>query len=159
MSKATLCLWYDTAAEDAAAFYAATFPDSVVGKVQRAPADNPSTSEGAVLVVEMTLLGLPAILLNGGPHFTHSEAFSLQVHTEDQAETDRLWHAITADGGAESMCGWCKDRWGLSWQITPRALTRAMSNPDPAAQKRAFTAMMGMKKIDIAAIEAALQAA
>jgi predicted 3-demethylubiquinone-9 3-methyltransferase (glyoxalase superfamily) len=154
--KATLCLWFDGAAEDAAHFYAANVPDSAVGKVSRAPADNPSTSEGAVLVVEMTLLGLPAILLNGGPMFQHSEAFSLMVHTEDQAETDRLWDAITANGGKESNCGWCKDRWGLSWQITPRALSRAMAHPDPAARQRAFTAMMRMKKIDIAAIEAAV---
>lgn len=156
MSKATLCLWYDGAAEAAAAFYAATFPETAIGKVNRAPADNLSTGEGAVLVVEMTLLGMPAILLNGGPMFKHSEAFSIQVHTDDQAETDRLWNAIVADGGAESMCGWCKDRWGISWQITPRALTRWMSHPDPAAQKRAFKAMMTMKKIDIAAIEAAM---
>jgi predicted 3-demethylubiquinone-9 3-methyltransferase (glyoxalase superfamily) len=157
MNKATLCLWYDGQAEAAAQFYAATFPDSSIGKVNRAPADNPSTQEGAVLVVEMTLVGMPAILLNGGPMYQHSEAFSIQVHTEDQAETDRLWNAITHDGGAESMCGWCKDKWGLSWQITPHALTRAMSHPDPAAQKRAFQAMMTMKKIDIAAIEAALK--
>ena len=156
MSKATLCLWYDHTAEEAAAFYAATLPDSAVGAIHRAPGDNPSTPEGAVLVVEMTLLGMPAILLNGGPMFQHSEAFSIQVHTDDQAETDRLWSAIVADGGAESMCGWCKDRWGISWQINPRALTRWMSHPDPAAQKRAFEAMMTMQKIDIAAIETAM---
>jgi predicted 3-demethylubiquinone-9 3-methyltransferase (glyoxalase superfamily) len=154
MNKATLCLWYDGAAEAAAAFYAATFPDSSVGSIQRAPSDNPSTSEGAVLVVEMTLLGMPTILLNGGSTFKHSEAFSVQIHTDDQAETDRLWAAITSDGGAESMCGWCKDKWGLSWQITPRALTQAMS-AGGAAAKRAFEAMMTMKKIDVAAIEAA----
>lgn len=155
MSKATLCLWYDHTAEEAAAFYAATFPDTCVGAIQRAPADNPSTPEGAVLVVEMTLLGMPAILLNGGATYQHSEAFSIQVHTEDQAETDRLWDAIVGNGGAESMCSWCKDKWGVSWQITPRALTRWMADPDPAARKRVFEAMMTMKKIDIAAIEAA----
>ena len=156
MSKASLCLWYDHTAEEAAAFYAATFPDTRIEQVNRAPADNPSTPEGAVLVVEMTLLGLPTILLNGGPVFQHSEAFSLQIHTEDQAETDRLWNAIVDGGGTESMCGWCKDKWGLSWQITPRALTSAMAHPDPAVRKRAFTAMMDMKKIDVAAIDAAV---
>lgn len=156
MSPATICLWFEHEAEAAAAFYAATFPHSKVGAIRRAPADNPSTSAGAVLVVEMTLLGIPAILLNGGPAFTHSEAFSIQVHTADQAETDQLWDAIVSDGGAESMCGWCKDRWGISWQITPRTLTEAMSHPDPAAQKRVFTAMMNMRRIDVEAIEAAL---
>lgn len=156
MSKVSLCLWYNHDAEAAAAFYAATFPDTSITGVNRAPADNPSTSEGAVLVVEMTLLGLPAILLNGGDTFKHSEAFSLQVHTDDQQETDRLWNAITINGGAESMCGWCKDKWGISWQITPRALTNWMGHPDPAAQKRAFEAMMTKKKIDIAVIEAAM---
>lgn len=155
MSKVTLCLWYDGTAEEAATFYAATFPDSVVGNVVRAPADNPSTRKGAVLVVEMTLLGMPVILLNGGSRYQHSEAFSIQVHTDDQAETDRLWDAIVADGGAESMCGWCKDKWGVSWQITPRALTQAMAAGGEAGA-RAFQAMMGMKKIDIAALEAAL---
>jgi predicted 3-demethylubiquinone-9 3-methyltransferase (glyoxalase superfamily) len=154
MSGVTLCLWHDGTAEEAAKFYAATFPDSKVDRVQRAPADNPSTSKGAVLVVEMTLAGLPVILLNGGPMYKHSEAFSIQVHTDDQAETDRLWDAITGNGGAESMCGWCKDKWGLSWQITPRALTKAMAQGGEAAA-RAFKAMMGMKKLDIAAIEAA----
>ncbi|HMS19749.1 MAG TPA: VOC family protein [Sphingorhabdus sp.] len=156
MNKASLCLWYNHDAEEAAAFYAATFVDTSITGINRAPADNPSTSEGAVLVVEMTLLGLPAILLNGGDTFKHSEAFSLQVHTDDQAETDRLWYAITTNGGAESMCGWCKDKWGISWQITPRALTDWMSHPNPTAQKRAFEAMMTMRKIDIAAIEAAI---
>ena len=154
MSKATLCLWYDGTAEQAAAFYAATFPDSAVGSIQRAPSDNPSTPEGAVLVVEMTLLGMPAILLNGGSTFTHSEAFSIQIHTDDQAETDRLWAAISSNGGAESMCGWCKDKWGLSWQITPRVLTQAMS-AGGAAAKRAFAAMLTMGKIDHAQIAAA----
>ena len=154
MNKATLCLWYDGTAEEAATFYAATIPDSVVGNVVRAPADNPSTRKGAALVVEMTLLGMPAILLNAGSTYRHSEAFSIQIHTDDQAETDRLWNAIVADGGAESMCGWCKDKWGLSWQITPRALTQAMAKGGDVA-KRAFEAMMSMRKIDVAAIEAA----
>ncbi len=154
MNKATLCLWYDGTAEEAATFYAATIPDSVVGNVVRAPADNPSTRKGAALVVEMTLLGMPVILLNGGSTYRHSEAFSIQIHTDDQAETDRLWNAIVADGGAESMCGWCKDKWGLSWQITPRALTQAMAKGGDVA-KRAFEAMMSMRKIDVAAIEAA----
>jgi len=149
-----LCLWYDGTAEEAATFYAATIPDSVVGNVVRAPADNPSTRKGAALVVEMTLLGMPVILLNGGSTYRHSEAFSIQIHTDDQAETDRLWNAIVADGGAESMCGWCKDKWGLSWQITPRALTQAMAKGGDVA-KRAFEAMMSMRKIDVAAIEAA----
>ncbi len=155
MSKATLCLWFDHTAEQAASFYTATFPDTLVGEVIRAPSDNPSTPEGAVLVVEMTLLGMPAILLNGGATYKHSEAFSIQVHTDDQAETDRLWNAIVGNGGAESMCGWCKDKWGVSWQIIPRALTQWMADPDPSARKRVFEAMMTMQKIDIAAIDAA----
>lgn len=155
MSKATLCLWYDGTAEEAAQFYAATFPDTNVGTINRAPADNPSTQEGAVLVVEMTLLGMPAILLNGGSTFKHSEAFSIQIHTDDQAETDRLWNAIVSNSGTESRCSWCKDKWGVSWQIVPRALSRWMADPDPAARKRVFEAMMAMGKIDIAAIEAA----
>ncbi|MGB7654307.1 MAG: VOC family protein [Novosphingobium sp.] len=156
MNMATLCLWFDGQAEEAATFYAATFPGTTVGSIQRAPSDNPSTPEGAVLVVEMTLLGMPAILLNGGSAFKHSEAFSIQIHTDDQTETDRLWAAITSDGGTESMCGWCKDKWGLSWQITPRALTQAMS-AGGAAAKRAFEAMMTMGKIDVATIEAAMK--
>jgi len=156
MNMATLCLWFDGQAEEAATFYAATFPGTTVGSIQRAPSDNPSTPKGAVLVVEMTLLGMPAILLNGGSAFKHSEAFSIQIHTDDQAETDRLWAAITSDGGTESMCGWCKDKWGLSWQITPRALTQAMS-AGGAAAKRAFEAMMTMGKIDVATIEAAMK--
>lgn len=155
MSKATLCLWYDGTAEQAAQFYAETFPATAVGAINRAPADNPSTSEGAVLVVEMTLLGMPAILLNGGSTFKHSEAFSVQIHTDDQDETDRLWNAIVGSGGSESRCSWCKDKWGVSWQIVPRALSRWMADPDPAARKRVFEAMMTMGKIDIAAIEAA----
>ena len=155
MGKATLCLWYENAAEEAAGFYARTFPETTVGSVHRAPADYPNGKEGNVLVVEFTLLGFPCIGLNGGPMFKHNESFSIQVHTTDQAETDRYWEALVADGGSTSACGWCKDRWGISWQVTPVALTRSMADPDPAARKRVFTAMMGMKKIDIAAIEAA----
>lgn len=154
-SKNTICLWYDGAAEEAARFYARTFPDSAVGKVFRAPGDYPAGKQGDVLTVEFTVLGIPCLGLNGGPEFKHSEAFSFQVLTEDQAETDRLWNAIVGNGGQESACGWCKDKWGLSWQITPRALTEAIADPDPAASKRAFDAMMTMGKIDIAKIEAA----
>ena len=151
----TLCLWYNGDAEEAANFYAATFPDSKVGAVHRAPGDNPSGKQGDVLTVDFTVLGIPCIGLNGGPAFKHSEAFSFQVHTDTQEETDRYWNAIVEGGGAESMCGWCKDKWGLSWQITPRALTDVMASGDQAAAKRAFEAMMSMKKIDVAAIEAA----
>ncbi len=154
-SKTTLCLWYDGAALEAAQFYAATFPDSAVGAIHHAPADFPSGKEGDVLTVEFTVIGIPCIGLNGGPAFRHSEAFSFQVATDDQAETDRLWNAIVGHGGQASACGWCKDKWGLSWQITPRALTDAVTDPDRAAARRAFEAMMGMTKIDIAAIEAA----
>lgn len=153
--KNTVCLWYDGTAEEAANFYAATFPDTTVTAIHRAPGDYPDGHQGDVLVVLFTVMGIPCIGLNGGPMFKHSEAFSFQVSTEDQEETDRLWNAIVGNGGEESMCGWCKDKWGLSWQITPKALTDAMSDPDPAAQKRAFDAMMTMKKIDVAAIEAA----
>jgi len=154
-SKNTVCLWFDGDALEAAQFYAATFADSEVGRILRAPADYPSGKEGDVLTVEFTVLGIPCLGLNGGPVFKHSEAFSFQVTTEDQAETDRLWNAIVGQGGQESACGWCKDRWGISWQITPRALTDAIHDPDPAAAKRAFLRMMDMGKIDIAAIEAA----
>ena len=154
-SKNTICLWYDGGAVDAANFYAATFPDSAVGRILHAPGDYPDGSQGDVLTVEFTVAGIPCVGLNGGPHFKHSEAFSFQIATDDQAETDRLWHAIVDNGGQESECGWCKDRWGLSWQITPRALLAAITDPDPAAAKRAFDAMMSMKKIDIATIEAA----
>lgn len=157
ISKNTLCLWYDGNALEAAQFYAQTFPDSTVGAVHRAPGDFPAGKQGDVLTVEFTLMGLPCLGLNGGPMFKHSEAFSFQVATDDQAETDRLWDAIIGNGGQASVCGWCKDKWGLSWQITPRALTAAITHPDPAAAKRAFDAMMGMAKIDIAAIEAALR--
>ena len=154
-AKNTICLWYDGGAEEAARFYAQTFPDTAVTAVHRAPGDFPSGKKGDVLTVEFTVLGIPCLGLNGGPMFKHSEAFSFQIATDDQAETDRLWNAIVADGGQESACGWCKDRWGVSWQITPIALTKAITDPDPAAAKRAFDAMMQMGKIDIATIEAA----
>ncbi len=153
--KNTICLWYDGTALEAATFYAATFPDSRVGAVHRAPGDYSAGRQGDVLTVEFTVLGIPCLGLNGGPAFRHSEAFSFQVATDDQAETNRLWDAIVGNGGEESACGWCRDKWGLSWQITPRALTAAISDPDPAAARRAFEAMMGMRRIDIAAIEAA----
>ena len=159
MGKATVCLWFDHTAQDAAAFYAATFPDSAVRAVHRAPSDYPDGKEGGVLVVDFTVMGIHCIGINGGPHFTHSEAFSFQVAPADQAETDRYWNAIVSDGGTESQCGWCKDRWGVSWQITPVALTQGMSDPDAAARKRVFGAMMGMKKIDVAAILAAQRGA
>jgi predicted 3-demethylubiquinone-9 3-methyltransferase (glyoxalase superfamily) len=155
--KNSICLWYDGTAVDAATFYAATFPDSALGAVHRAPGDYPDGKEGDVLLVEFTVAGIPCIGLNGGPQFTHSEAFSFQIATDDQAETDRLWNAIIQNGGRESACGWCKDRWGVSWQITPRALTSALSGADSVAAKRVFEAMMTMTKIDIAAIEAARQ--
>jgi predicted 3-demethylubiquinone-9 3-methyltransferase (glyoxalase superfamily) len=154
-SKNTICLWYESAAVEAANFYAETFPDSAVGTLFRAPGDYPDGKQGDVLTVEFTVAGIPCIGLNGGPHFKHNESFSFQIATDDQAETDRLWNAIVGNGGEESECGWCKDRWGLSWQITPRALTAAIADTDRAAAKRAFDAMMTMKKIDIATIEAA----
>ena len=151
----TICLWFDGSAADAAQFYAKTFPDSSVGAILRAPGDYPDGKQGDVLTVDFTVIGVPCLGLNGGPQFKHTEAFSFQVATDDQAETDRLWNAIVQNGGEESACGWCKDRWGLSWQITPRALTDGMADPDRAAAKRVFDAMMTMRKIDIAAIEAA----
>lgn len=154
-SKNTVCLWFDGTAVDAAKFYAETFPDSAVGAVFRAPGDYPDGKQGDVLTVQFTVAGIPCIGLNGGPQFKHNEAFSFQIATDDQAETDRLYGAIIRNGGQESECGWCKDRWGLSWQITPRALTEALADADPAAAKRAFEAMMTMKKIDIATVEAA----
>ena len=154
MHKNTICLWFDKDAEEAANFYAATFPDSRVTAVHRAPADYPSGKAGDVLVVEFTVAGIPCIGLNGGPAFKHSEAFSFQILTEDQEETDRYWNAIVAGGGAESECGWCKDRWGLSWQITPRTLIEATTAGGDEA-RRAFQAMMTMRKIDVAAIDAA----
>ena len=156
MEKNTICLWYDHDAEEAAKFYARTFPDSTVGAVFRAPSDFPGGKAGAVLTVEFTVCGVPCLGLNGGDTFKHSEAFSFQVATEDQEETDRYWNAIVGNGGAESVCGWCKDKWGLSWQITPRILTEAMASGGDAA-KRAFEAMMEMQKIEIAKIEAAVR--
>ena len=154
VAKTTICLWFDKDAEAAARFYAATFPDSAVTAVHRAPADYSSGKAGDVLTVEFTVAGIPCLGLNGGPAFTHSEAFSFQIATDDQEETDRYWTAITGNGGQESACGWCKDRWGISWQITPRVLTDALAAGGEEA-KRAFKAMMGMTKIDAAAIEAA----
>ena len=154
-AKNTICLWYDRDAEEAARFYADTFPNSTVTAVHHAPGDFPSGKKGDVLTVEFTVLGIPCLGLNGGPEFKHTEAFSFQIATTDQTETDRYWNAIVGNGGQESACGWCKDKWGLSWQITPIALTQAITDSDPAAAKRAFDAMMEMQKIDIATIEAA----
>ncbi|MBV6457832.1 MAG: hypothetical protein HONBIEJF_00952 [Fimbriimonadaceae bacterium] len=154
-AKNTICLWYDGDAEEAANFYAKTFPDSSVDQIDYAPADYPSGKEGDVIVVWFTVMGLPCMGLNGGPTFKHSEAFSFQVETEDQEETDRYWNAIVGNGGEESMCGWCKDKWGVSWQITPRILSEALADPDRATSKRVFEAMMDMRKIDVAAVEAA----
>jgi predicted 3-demethylubiquinone-9 3-methyltransferase (glyoxalase superfamily) len=154
MTHATLCLWYEGTAEEAANFYATTFPDSKVGAVHYAPGDYPDGKKGDPLTAEFTVLGMPCIGLNGGPMFKHSEAFSFQVATADQAETDRYWNAIVGNGGEESMCGWCKDKWGLSWQIMPTVLTEATAKGGDGA-KRAFDAMMTMKKIDVATIEAA----
>ena len=157
-AKNTICLWYNKDAEEAANFYAATFPDTTVGAVHRAPSDFPSGKKGDALTVDFTVMGIPCIGLNGGDAFKHSEAFSFQVATEDQAETDKYWNAIVGNGGQESQCGWCKDKWGLSWQITPRVLTDAMAKGGESA-KRAFEAMMPMKKIDVATIEAAVRQA
>ncbi len=154
IAKNTICLWYDKDAEEAARFYAKTFPDSRVGAVHKAPSDNPSSKEGDVLVVDFTVCGIPCMGLNGGPMFKHNESFSFQIATDDQAETDRYWNAIVKNGGEESACGWCKDKWGVSWQITPRVLTEAFAAGGPEA-KRVFDAMMEMKKIDVAAIEKA----
>ena len=156
-AKNTICLWYDGDAENAARFYAETFPDSFVGAVHLAPGDFPSGKKGDVLTVEFTVMGLPCLGLNGGPAFRHDEAFSFQVATFDQAETDRYWNAIVGNGGQERACGWCKDKWGLSWQITPLVLIQAYTSPDRAVARRAFDAMMTMKKVDIAAIEAAIR--
>ena len=155
MTGVTLCLWYEGTAQEAAEFYAATFPDSAVRAVHRAPGDYPDGKQGDALTVEFTVLGIPCIGLNGGPHFKHTEAFSFQVATADQEETDRYWNAIVGNGGSENACGWCKDKWGISWQITPRVLTDTMAGNDPEAARRVFEAMMGMRKIDVAAIEAA----
>jgi len=155
--KNTICLWYENAALDAATFYAATFPDSAVGRVTHAPGDFPSGKQGDVLTVEFSVMGIPCLGLNGGPAFKQSEAFSFQIATDDQQETDRYWNAIVGNGGQESECGWCKDKWGLSWQITPRVLTEAFTGSDRAAAKRAFAAMMTMRKIDVTVIEAAVR--
>lgn len=154
--KNRVCLWFNGTAEEAARFYAKTFPESTVGKVTRAPADFPSGKAGDVLTVEFSVLGIPCLGLNGGPGISHSMAFSFQVMTEDQAETDRYWNAIVNNGGEESQCGWCKDQWGLSWQITPQILMQAVTHPDPAIAQRAFNAMMPMRKIDVATIQAAI---
>ena len=155
--KNRICLWYNRDAEEAARFYAATFPDSSVQAVHRAPGDYPDGKQGDALVVDFTVIGIPCMGLNGGPAFQQTEAFSFQVATNDQEETDRYWNAIIGKGGKASDCGWCKDKWGVSWQITPVALTKAISDPDPAVAKRAFDAMMTMQKIDIAKIEAAVR--
>jgi predicted 3-demethylubiquinone-9 3-methyltransferase (glyoxalase superfamily) len=152
--KNRICLWYNKDAHEAARFYAATFPDSKVTAVQKAPSDYPSGKAGDELVVEFMVLGIPCMGLNGGPEFKHNEAFSFQVATENQEETDRYWNAIVSNGGQESQCGWCKDRWGVSWQIIPRVLSEALA-AGGAEAKRAFDAMMPMKKIDVARIEAA----
>lgn len=156
MTKNRICLWYDKQAEEAARFYAETFPDSAVGKIIRAPGDFPDGHQGDVLVVEFTVLGIHCMGLNGGPQFKHTEAFSFQISTDNQEETDRYWNAIVGNGGQESECGWCKDKWGLSWQITPRVLMDAMREGGTTA-KRAFDAMMTMRKIDVARIEAAIR--
>jgi predicted 3-demethylubiquinone-9 3-methyltransferase (glyoxalase superfamily) len=155
MQKIRPCLWYNHDGEEAANFYVTLFPDSRVDHVQRSPADNPSMKEGGVLVVEFTLAGQSYIALNGGPQFKFTEAISLQVQTEDQEETDRLWDALTANGGEESMCGWLKDRWGLSWQITPKRLLELVGDPDKDRARRAMEAMLEMRKIDIAKVERA----
>ena len=153
--KNAVCLWFNGTAEEAATFYAATFPQTEVTRIIRKPGEDAGSESGKVLVVEFTCLGIPAIGLNGGPQYRHSEAFSFQVITEDQEETDRYWNAIVGNGGAESECGWCKDRWGFSWQITPRQLSQGMADPDHAVAERVMKAMMTMRKIDIAQIEAA----
>ncbi|NCE90389.1 VOC family protein [Pseudomonas sp. L13] len=155
-NKNTICLWYNGDALEAATFYANTFPNSEVKAVHRAPGDYPAGKQGDELTVEFTVLGIPCVGLNGGPAFKHSEAFSFQVSTDDQEETDRLWHAIIDNGGQASACGWCKDKWGLSWQISPKVLVDAVTSKDPIVAKRAFEAMMKMTKIDIATIEAAI---
>ncbi len=157
IAKNTICLWYDHDAEEAARFYAQTFPDSSVGAIVLAPGDYPSGKKGDVITVNFTVLGIPCIGLNGGPEFKHNEAFSFQVATQDQEETDRYWNAIVNNSGQESECGWCKDKWGISWQIIPMALLEASYSPDPLVAKRAFDAMLKMKKIDVAIIQAAVR--
>lgn len=154
IAKNTICIWFDKDAEAAARFYAATFPNSEVLGVHKAPGDYPDGKEGDVLTVDFTVCGVPCVGLNGGPQFKQSEAFSFQISTDDQEETDRYWNAIVKNGGQESECGWCKDRWGVSWQITPRTLMEAF-NAGGAEAKRAFEAMLKMRKIDVATIEAA----
>lgn len=156
MNKNTICLWYERNAEEAARFYTGLFPQSRLGAIHKAPSDYPDGKAGDILTIEFVVAGIPCIGLNGGPHFKHSEAFSFQIATEDQAETDRYWNAIVNNGGHESQCGWCKDKWGISWQITPRVLTEAMAKGGDVA-KRAFEAMMPMRKIDVALIEAAIK--
>ncbi|MEO8341973.1 MAG: VOC family protein [Nitrospirota bacterium] len=156
MAKNTICLWYDKDAEEAALFYSKTFPDSTMGVVHHAPSDFPGGKKDNPLLVEFTVLGIPCVGLNGGPEFKHNEAFSFQVSTKDQVETDKYWYAIVGNGGQESACGWCKDKWGVSWQITPKVLTDAMSAGGDKA-KRAFEAMMPMQKIDVATIEKAVR--
>jgi predicted 3-demethylubiquinone-9 3-methyltransferase (glyoxalase superfamily) len=158
ISKNTICSWYDGAAEEAAHFYASVFPDSAVGDIHRAPSDTPGNKAGDVMIVHFTVCGVPCIGLNGGPIFKHSEAFSFQIATDSQEETDHYWNAIVGNGGTESQCGWCKDKWGINWQITPRVLTQAVAQGGDVA-KRAFEAMFPMKKIDVAAIEAAVRGA
>ncbi len=157
IAKNTICLWYKGDAEEAARFYAATFPNSSVDAVHRAPSDFPAGKQGDVLTVQFTVLGIPCLGLNGGPGIDHNIAFSFQVATDDQAETDRYWNAIVGHGGRENDCGWCQDKWGISWQITPRILTEAYTHKDPAVARRAFEAMMTMRKIDVAAIAAAMR--
>ena len=156
MNKNTICLWYERNAEEAARFYTGLFPQSRLGAIHKAPSDYPDGKAGDILTIEFVVAGIPCIGLNGGPHFKHSEAFSFQISTEDQSETDRYWNAIVNNGGQESQCGWCKDKWGISWQITPRVLTEAMAKGGDVA-KRAFEAMMPMRKIDVALIEAAIR--
>jgi predicted 3-demethylubiquinone-9 3-methyltransferase (glyoxalase superfamily) len=156
MNKNTICLWYEHNAEEAARFYTGLFPQSSLGAIHKAPSDYPDGKAGDVLTVEFVVAGIPCIGLNGGPHFKHSEAFSFQISTEDQDETDRYWNAIVNNGGLESHCGWCKDRWGISWQITPRVLTKAMAQGGDVA-KRAFNAMLPMRKINVATIQAAVR--
>jgi predicted 3-demethylubiquinone-9 3-methyltransferase (glyoxalase superfamily) len=155
-NKMAICVWYDGTAEEAANFYASVFPDSAVGAITKSPTETPSNQPGDVITVEFTVCGMPFVGLNGGATFPQTEAVSFQVYTDDQEETDRLWNAIVGNGGAESMCGWCKDKWGVNWQITPRALMASLTNPDRAASKRGMEAMMTMRKIDIAAIEKAV---